>query len=301
MIASAQSYTSAVSALVLLLCLQLVAGFGRVRSLRAKPIFCRSKCTARHSQWNGEGLSQDDLMEKEFVLVVDTDDNIIDRKSKFEAHRFTTSKPAGALHRAFSVFLFDGKNRLLLQQRASHKITFPDVWTNTCCSHPLHGQNPSEVDDVEAVRTGQVPGIKQAAIRKLDHELGIPQTLLQATDLKYLTRIHYSAPCTPSGEGGSEREAKDFVSWGESEIDYVLFGRISESALKAMQPNPEEVGDTKLVSKEELAVMMKSSSGLSWSPWFYVIAESLLEKWWEDLDSVISTDRHVDYGTIHRL
>jgi isopentenyl-diphosphate delta-isomerase type 1 len=40
----------------------------------------------------------------------------------------------GLLHRAFSVFLFDSQNRLLLQQRAAEKITFPDLWTNTCCS-----------------------------------------------------------------------------------------------------------------------------------------------------------------------
>jgi isopentenyl-diphosphate delta-isomerase type 1 len=44
----------------------------------------------------------------------------------------------GLLHRAFSVFLFDSQNRLLLQQRATEKITFPDMWTNTCCSHPLN-------------------------------------------------------------------------------------------------------------------------------------------------------------------
>jgi isopentenyl-diphosphate delta-isomerase type 1 len=42
------------------------------------------------------------------------------------------------LHRAFSVFLFNTKGEVLMQQRASEKITFPDYWTNTCCSHPLH-------------------------------------------------------------------------------------------------------------------------------------------------------------------
>jgi isopentenyl-diphosphate delta-isomerase len=42
----------------------------------------------------------------------------------------------GMLHRAFSVFLFK-EDRLLLQQRADTKITFPGYWTNTCCSHPL--------------------------------------------------------------------------------------------------------------------------------------------------------------------
>ena len=55
------------------------------------------------------------------------------------------------LHRAFSVFLFDDRNKLLLQQRASSKITFPSLWTNTCCSHPLYGQTPSEVDVPEDV------------------------------------------------------------------------------------------------------------------------------------------------------
>lgn len=57
--------------------------------------------------------------------------------------RFNAAQPGGVLHRAFSVFLFDDRGRLLLQQRASSKITFPDVWTNTCCSHPLHGYSPS--------------------------------------------------------------------------------------------------------------------------------------------------------------
>ena len=44
----------------------------------------------------------------------------------------------GMLHRAFSVFLFNSNGDLLLQQRASEKITFPDCYTNTCCSHSLH-------------------------------------------------------------------------------------------------------------------------------------------------------------------
>jgi len=94
----------------------------------------------------------------------------------------------GLLHRAFSVFIFrpsDGK--LLLQQRASEKITFPDMWTNTCCSHPL--------DDFEAekIEKDQL-GVRVAASRKLDHELGIPQSQTPVDEFQYLTRIHYLAP-----------------------------------------------------------------------------------------------------------
>jgi len=54
----------------------------------------------------------------------------------------------GLLHRAFSAFVFrpsDGK--LLLQQRASEKITFPDMWTNTCCSHPLDDFEEEKVEE----------------------------------------------------------------------------------------------------------------------------------------------------------
>jgi isopentenyl-diphosphate Delta-isomerase len=51
----------------------------------------------------------------------------------------------GMLHRAFSVFIFNSKGELLLQQRASEKITFPDYWTNTCCSHPLY--TPDELPE----------------------------------------------------------------------------------------------------------------------------------------------------------
>ena len=53
---------------------------------------------------------------------------------------------AGLLHRAFSVFLFNERNELLLQQRAATKITFPRMWTNTCCSHMLH--TAAELDPV---------------------------------------------------------------------------------------------------------------------------------------------------------
>lgn len=94
----------------------------------------------------------------------------------------------GLLHRAFSAFIFrpsDGK--LLLQQRATEKITFPDMWTNTCCSHPL------DDFDAEKVEADQL-GVRVAASRKLEHELGIPPSQTPIDQFQYLTRIHYLAP-----------------------------------------------------------------------------------------------------------
>jgi isopentenyldiphosphate isomerase len=76
----------------------------------------------------GTGLTQADLMEKDSVLVLDNQDNIIGTVSKKLSHVFSEDQPHGILHRAFSVFLFDKSDgRMLLQQRASHKITFPNV------------------------------------------------------------------------------------------------------------------------------------------------------------------------------
>ena len=77
------------------------------------------------------------------------------------------------LHRAFSVFLFDQQDRLLIQQRSSEKITFPNLYTNTCCSHPLY--LPEEMEE-----TNQL-GIRRAAQRKLYHELGIHPSQVSAS------------------------------------------------------------------------------------------------------------------------
>jgi isopentenyl-diphosphate delta-isomerase len=54
----------------------------------------------------------------------------------------------GLLHRAFSAFVFrPSDGALLLQQRASEKITFPDMWTNTCCSHPLDDFEEEKIEE----------------------------------------------------------------------------------------------------------------------------------------------------------
>jgi isopentenyldiphosphate isomerase len=78
--------------------------------------------------WNGTAMSQEDMMEKDTVLVLDDEDRVIGSASKHASHEFIPSTPRGVLHRAFSVFLFDeSTGELLLQKRASTKITFPNV------------------------------------------------------------------------------------------------------------------------------------------------------------------------------
>ena len=164
--------------------------------------------------------------------------------SKYAAHRFVSEQPRGQLHRAFSVFLFDHReNKLLLQRRAASKITFPSLWTNTCCSHPLYGYEPTEVDSPEGIADGSVPGAKRAAIRKLQHELGIPPEQVPSESMKYLTRLHYCA-----GDDFAENQAMSGGPWGEHEMDYILF--IRPEAPITIEANPEEIDDTKYVTRE---------------------------------------------------
>ena len=71
---------------------------------------------------------------KEQVILVDEQDNQIGLMEKIEAHE------KALLHRAFSVFVFNDKKELMLQQRAAEKYHSPLLWTNTCCSHQREGE-----------------------------------------------------------------------------------------------------------------------------------------------------------------
>jgi isopentenyl-diphosphate delta-isomerase len=75
------------------------------------------------------------MAEKEFVILVDKTDVPTGKMEKMEAHL------KGELHRAFSVFIFNNKGELMLQQRAFSKYHSPGLWTNTCCSHPRIGED----------------------------------------------------------------------------------------------------------------------------------------------------------------
>jgi len=104
-------------------------------------------------------------MREELVILVDENDKQIGLMPKMEAHE------KAVLHRAFSVFVFNKKNELMLQQRALHKYHSPGLWTNTCCSHQRDGE--SNVD---------------AGERRLQEEMGF------VTELKETTSFIYKAP-----------------------------------------------------------------------------------------------------------
>lgn len=104
-------------------------------------------------------------MREEQVILVNEQDQEIGLMPKMEAHE------KAVLHRAFSVFIFNSKNELMLQQRASHKYHSPDLWTNTCCSHQRQGESNIE-----------------AGKRRLFEEMGF------VTELEEKTSFIYKAP-----------------------------------------------------------------------------------------------------------
>lgn len=110
-------------------------------------------------------------MKNELCFHVDGNDEIISKLSKYDSHRIDQITGLAPLHRAFSVFLLkriDTEFELLMQQRSEQKITFPLLWANSCCSHPIDGLGEDS----------EVEGIVKAARRKLNHELGIPQSIV---------------------------------------------------------------------------------------------------------------------------
>ena len=104
-------------------------------------------------------------MQEENVILVNEKDEQIGLMPKMEAHQ------KGVLHRAFSVFIFNERNELMLQQRAHSKYHSPGLWTNTCCSHQRE-----EESNIEAGK------------RRLQEEMGF------STELKDTISFIYKAP-----------------------------------------------------------------------------------------------------------
>jgi geranylgeranyl diphosphate synthase type I len=194
-------------------------------------------------------------MMQEQCILVDSNDNQIGAGSKLQTHRGD-----GLRHRAFSVLIFDSQDRLLLQKRSSDKITFPGVWANSCCSHPLNVKGENE----------GLEGVKNAAIRKMDQELGIPVGTVSKDSLIFMTKMEYFA------RADSE--------WVEHEIDHIMICRADVETA----PNSNEISETRWVSRDELQNMVEAASQgeLIIAPWFDLIRKNLLHDWWDNLDLI---------------
>ena len=125
-------------------------------------------------------------MTEELVILVNENDEQLGLMPKMEAHE------KALLHRAFSVFTFNQKGELLLQQRAASKYHSPLLWTNTCCSHQRNGE--SNID---------------AGKRRLQEEMGF------VCDLKEVFSFVYKAPF----DNGLT----------EHELDHVMVGDYNEN------------------------------------------------------------------------
>lgn len=124
-------------------------------------------------------------MNEEYVILVDENDKQIGVMPKLEAHK------KAVLHRAFSVFIFNDKHELMLQQRALKKYHSPGLWTNTCCSHQREGESNIE-----------------AGKRRLQEEMGFVTDLKES--ISFIYKAHFDNGLT------------------EHEYDHVLLGHYND-------------------------------------------------------------------------
>lgn len=123
-------------------------------------------------------------MKEELVILVDENDNSIGIAEKMEAHE------KGLMHRAFSVFIFNSKGEMLLQQRALNKYHSGGLWTNACCSHPNPGKE-----------------ISTTVRRRLKEEMGFETSVEKIFDFIYKAKF----------ENGLTEHEFDHVYTGEYE------------------------------------------------------------------------------------
>ncbi len=140
------------------------------------------------------------------VVLVNELDQEIGKMEKMQAH------VEGKLHRAFSVFVLNDENKMLLQKRAAEKYHSANLWTNACCSHPMPDEN-----------------IMDAANRRVMEELG-----MEIKDLKKLFSFQYRAALENN--------------LTEHELDYVLWAKAKSN----VNFNKEEVSEFVYLTKDEI-------------------------------------------------
>jgi len=139
----------------------------------------------------------------EQVILVDEQDKQIGMMEKMQAHR------EGRLHRAISVFIFNSKGEMLLQQRAAGKYHSPLLWTNACCSHPMPGELTAN-----------------AARRRLREEMGMECVLNEIFSFVYkatfdngLTEHEYDHVFKGTTDAAPQPQAAEAAGWKYITID----------------------------------------------------------------------------------
>ena len=138
------------------------------------------------------------------------------------------------------------------------------MWTNTCCSHPLH--NPDEL------ATGPIPfqGVKTAAIRRMDYELNLKN--LVENDMNMVQKILY--------------KANTDKTWAEYELDYILFAKKPSDQI-VFEANENEISHTEFVDRENILDFLEAEVNTGRSkitPWFNMILQTKLFEWWDHLN-----------------
>jgi isopentenyl-diphosphate Delta-isomerase len=150
----------------------------------------------------------------EELILVDEKDRLVGFETKLAAHQ-----NGGKLHRAFSIFVFDGAGRMLLQRRAEGKYHFGGLWSNACCSHPRKGEK-----------------LEDAVHRRLQEEFGFD------TELEDVFSFVYRASDSRSG-------------LTEHEFDHVFCGKFNGDP----HPNADEIADWKWVGLADLEADLQSN------------------------------------------
>lgn len=154
------------------------------------------------------------------VELVDDQGASIGALEKVAAHQ-----DPGHLHRAFSVFLFDPYDRMLLQRRALSKYHSPGVWSNSCCGHPYPDEPPFV-----------------AAAGRTVTELGVPPT-----ELREAGTVQYS-------------HLDAITGLVEREYNHLFVGLVRQP----LRPHPREVSDTAFVTPDKLRTLRSSHPFSSW-------------------------------------
>ncbi len=141
------------------------------------------------------------------------------------AEKLSAHVAPGRLHRAFSVFLFDDRGRMLMQRRALGKYHSPGVWSNTCCGHPYPGEQPFV-----------------AAARRTAEELGVAPALLREAGT-----VRYNHPDPASG-------------LVEQEFNHLFVGLLRAEP----RPDPQEVCETAFVTPDGLAELREQTTLSAW-------------------------------------